>query len=98
MNGLHVDSGNMNSQGLNTISNAESFANEISNLDGNVNSLMNIWRGIAASNFKEAVDAQIVNLNAFREVLSLLGEKIVDGARRFDETEEENATNASRLF
>ena len=73
MNGLHVDSGNMNSQGLNTISNAESFANEINSLDSNVNALMGIWRGIAATTFKETVDAQIVNLNSFREVLSLLG-------------------------
>ena len=98
MNGLHVDSGNMNSQGLNTVSNAESFANEISNLSSNVDSLMSIWRGMAATTFKEAVDEQIINLNSFRELLTLLGEKISEGARHFDETEEENASMASNLF
>lgn len=98
MSGLHVDAGSMNSQGLNTISNAESFANEISNLSSNVDSLMSIWRGMAASTFKEAVDEQIINLNSFRELLTLLGEKITEGARHFDETEEENASMASNLF
>ena len=98
MSGLHVDAGSMNSQGLNTISNAESFANEISNLGSNVDSLMSIWRGMAATTFKEAVDEQIINLNSFRELLSLLGEKITECARHFDETEEENASMASNLF
>ena len=98
MSGLYVNSANMNTEGMNTVSNSQSLANEIANLDGNVNSLMSIWRGAAANSFKEVVDAQIVNLNSFREVLTLLGEKIIDGARRFDETEEENASNASRLF
>lgn len=98
MSGLHVDAGNMNSQGINTVSNAESFANEISNLSSNVDSLMSIWRGLAANNFKEAVDGQIVNLNSFRELLSLLGEKISEGARHFDDTEQDNASAASSLF
>ena len=98
MSGLHVDSGNMNAEGLNTVSNAESFANEISNLDSNVNSLMSIWRGEAATKFKGVVDEQVVNLNSFKEVLSLLGEKIIAGARRFDENEEETANAASNLF
>ena len=36
MSGLHVDAGSMNTQGMNTISNAETFASEINNLSGNV--------------------------------------------------------------
>lgn len=98
MSGLHVDAGSMNTQGMNTISNAETFASEINNLSGNVDSLMSIWRGLAATTFKGQVDEQIVNLNQFKELLNLLGEKITQGARHFDETEEENASAAANLF
>ena len=98
MSGLHVDSWSMNTQGMNTISNSESFASEINNLSSNVNSLMSIWRGLAATQFKEATDEQIVNLNSFKDLLLMLGEKITEGARRFNDTEEENASMASRLF
>ena len=41
---------------------------------------------------------EIANLNEFKELLNLLGEKIMQGARLFDETEEENASAASNLF
>ena len=98
MSGLHVDAGNMNSQGMNTISSSEDLGNQITNLNGNVDSLMSIWRGLAASEFKEAVDSQIVNLREFQQLLNLLGEKITQGARHFDETEQDNASRAANLF
>lgn len=98
MAGLHVDADGMNSYGVSTINNAESFASEISNLSSNVDSLMSIWRGLSANSFKDATDSQIVNLNSFRELLTVLGEKITEGARRFDDTEQQNASAAKNLF
>ena len=88
----------MNSQGMNTISSAEDLANQITSLNSNVDSLMSIWRGLAATEFKEVVDSQIVNLKEFQQLLNLLGEKITQGARHFDETEQDNASRASSLF
>ena len=98
MSGLHVDSGNMNTQGMNTVNSAETFANEINSLTSNIDSLMSIWRGLAATTFKGEADEQIVYLNEFKELLNLLGEKIMQGARTFDETEEANASAAANLF
>lgn len=98
MSGLHVDAGAMNSSGRNTVSLSQDLGAQINGLTNNVNSLMGIWRGLAAEEFKMAVEQQISNLKDFEELINLLGEKITQGARVFDETEEENATMASNLF
>lgn len=98
MSGLYVDSGNMNTQGMNTVTSANDFLSEINLLVSNVDSLMEIWKGTAASSFKQAVDSQVVNLKEFEKDLELLGEKIIQGARNFDAAEEENAAQASNLY
>ena len=98
MSGLYVDSGNMNAQGINTVANANDFLNEINVLVANVESLMNIWKGTAAESFKQSVDAQVVNLKEFEKILEILGEKIIEGAKDFDTTEDENAAAARNLF
>ena len=98
MSGLYVDSGNMNTQGINTVTNANDFFNEINQLVSHVDSLMQIWNGSAAQTFKQSVDSQVVNLKEFEKILELLGEKIIEGARNFDATEEENAAAARNLY
>ena len=98
MSGLHLDASGMNTQGTSTVASAETFSSEINNLSSNVDSLMSIWRGLAATTFKSEVDQQIANLNEFKEILNLLGEKIMQGARLFDQTEEENASEHQIYF
>lgn len=98
MSGLHVDAGNMNSQGMNTIASSEDLNSQINSLNSNVENLMTIWRGLSANQFKMVVDDQIVNLRDFQELLNLLGQKITQGARQFDDTEQENANRAASLF
>ena len=98
MSGLHVDAGNMNSQGMNTIASSEDLNSQINSLNSNVKNLMTIWRGLSANQFKMVVDDQIVNLRDFQELLNLLGQKITQGARQFDDTEQENANRAASLF
>lgn len=98
MSGLHVDASNMNTQGINTVNNSESLGDEIGALKTNVENLMTIWRGPAASEFNGVVDEQIANLQEFRDLLNTLGEKISEGARHFNDVEEENASMASHLF
>ena len=97
-NGLHVDAGSMNFQGRNTVTLSQDLGTQINNLVNNVESLMGIWSGIAANEFKTVVDQQVVNLRNFQDLLNLLGEKITQGARVFDETEEDNASRAANLF
>lgn len=98
MSGLHVDAGSMNSQGMNTVASAEELNSQINSLNGNVENLMTIWRGLSANQFKQEVDLQVVNLKNFQELLNELGQRIVQGAKNFDETEEENASRAATLF
>lgn len=98
MSGLHVDSSNMNTQGINTVNNSEALDDEIGALRTNVDNLMTIWKGPAASEFNEVVNEQIGFLQEFKELLNTLGEKISEGARQFNDVEEENASMASHLF
>ena len=98
MSGLHVDAGTMNSQGMNTIASADELNSQINSLNENVENLMTIWRGLSANQFKQVVDSQIVNLKNFQELLNELGQRIVQGAKHFDQTEEENASRAATLF
>lgn len=98
MSGLYVDPENMNTQGMNTVTYANDFLNEINLLTSNTESLMEIWSGDAATAFKVAEEAQIVNLKDFEKDLELLGEKIIQGSRNFTSTEEEIASNASNLY
>lgn len=98
MSGLHVDSSNMNTQGVNTVNNSEVLGDEIGALKANVDNLMTIWRGPAASEFNGVVDEQVANLQEFKNLINTLGEKITEGARHFNDVEEENASMASHLF
>lgn len=98
MTGLHVDSDDFRTQGNNTITNAEEFDNEIGNLQSKVSELMTIWNGEAASTFNTEVEKQITNLREFKSILTILGETIVEGSKRFASTEEENASQAKNLF
>ena len=97
-NGISVDSGYMEDQGKNTILSAEEFLSEINQLGSNIDSLMTIWLGAAAETFKNQSDIAINELKSFQNVIEILGEAIVQGGRRFDQTEEENATAAANLF
>lgn len=98
MSGLHVDASNMNTQGVNTVNNSEVLGDEISALKANVENLMTIWRGPAASEFNGVVDEQVANLQEFKNLINTLGEKISEGARHFNDVEEENSSMASHLF
>lgn len=98
MSGLHVDASNMNTQGVNTVNNSQVLGDEISALKTNVDNLMTIWRGPAASEFNNVVEEQIDYLQQFRDLLNELGDKISEGARHFNDVEEDNASMASHLF
>lgn len=98
MNGIHVDSELMREKGIGTVKSAEDLEAQVNSLKANMDELMTIWKGPAAEGFQTAVNEQVSNLNQFKELLNTLGEKIIDGANRFNETEEANANQASKLF
>ena len=54
MAGLQANTGAMNTNGKDTVANAELFANEISSLRTNVDGLMNLWRGLSANEFQKS--------------------------------------------
>ena len=96
--GLHVDFVEMDHQGNKTIASAEDLNTQITSLKNNMQELMNIWNGNAATQFQGAVEGQVTNLNQFKDLLNELGEKIVEGAKDFNATDEENAARANNLF
>ena len=98
MSGLSVNTGAMNANGKDTVANAEYFATELNSLQNNINGLMTIWRGPAASEFNTSYQEQAQNLDAFRQLLNDLGESISAGARVLNDTEEENASAGAHLF
>lgn len=98
MSGLHADTSAMNTNGKDTVVNAEYFANELSSLRNNIDALMAIWRGISANEFNKSYEEQAQNLQAFQQLLNELGEGISKSAEILNRTEEENAQAGSNLF
>ena len=98
MSGLHADTAAMNNNGKDTVTNAEYFSNELSNLRNNIDGLMTIWRGISATEFNKSYEEQAQNLQAFQQLLNELGEAIGRSANILNKTEEENASAGAHLF
>lgn len=98
MSGLQANTGGMNTNGKDTVANAELFSNELSSLRGNVEGLMTLWRGLSANEFNKSFVEQATNLERFRVLLSDLGEAISRGANILNATEEENASAGAHLF
>lgn len=97
-NGLKVNTNDMYDNGNSTVRDAEEFNGKITDLKSHKESLMEIWRGPAATEFSAQVDNQVQNLNEFKELLNEFGEKIMSGAQRFDENEQESTVRAQNLF
>lgn len=98
MSGLHADTAGMNTNGKDTVANAEYFSNELSSLRNNVEGLMSIWRGLSATEFNNSYQEQAQNLQAFQQLLNELGEGISKSAQILNTTEEENAAAGANLF
>lgn len=96
--GLQVNTGAMNSNGQETVANAEMFQTELHSLRNNIEGLMTIWRGMSANEFNNSYQEQAQNLDAFRVLLNDLGESISQGASILNRTEEENASAGAHLF
>lgn len=96
--GLQVNTGAMNQNGRDTVSNADYFQNELASLRTNVENLMVIWKGIAANEFDKSYESQAKNLEQFQILLNDLGESISRGANILNRTEEENASAGAHLF
>ena len=98
MSGIHVDPAQMEVLGRKTMSSAVDLDGQIKSLTGNKDSLMGIWRGDAAKSFDEAVQLQLKNLDAFKELINELGTKISKGASTFHTNEEDNSNAAKNLY
>ncbi len=98
MSGLHADTSAMNTNGKDTVANAEYFSNELASLRNNISGLMTIWRGLSANEFNKSYEEQDQNLQAFQQLLNELGESISKGAEILNRTEEENASAGANLF
>ncbi len=98
MNGLLANTAGMDLSGVQTINNADYLQTELANLRSNIEGLMAIWRGPAATAFNSSYEKQAQNFIAFKDLLNDLGEAIRRGANILNQTEEENASAGARLF
>jgi len=98
MSGLSVNTGAMNTNGRDTVANAEYFENELNSLRNNIEGLMTIWKGLSANEFNSSYQEQARNLDNFRVLLNDLGEAISKSADILNKTEEENASAGAHLF
>jgi len=96
--GLQAKTGDMDQNGRQTVTNADYFQNELTELRNNIDSLMAIWKGISANEFNKSYESQAKNLANFQALLNDLGESISQGARILNTTEEENASAGAHLF
>jgi len=98
MNGIHVDPAQMDALGKKTINSSADLDSQIKSLTSNKDSLIAIWTGNSSTAFDRAVQMQIKNLNAFKDLINELGQKITTGANTFYTNEEENANDAKNLY
>lgn len=98
MSGLHANTGEMNANGNSTVNCASDFAAELASLRSNVDNLMNIWKGPAASSFNNAFVEQATNFDNFQALLNELGERIINAANILNSADEDAASEAGRLF
>ena len=98
MSGLHADTGAMNMNGKDTVTNSEYFGNERASLRNNIEGLMGIWRGLSANEFNKSYETQDHNLEAFQQLLNDLGVAISKSANILNQTEEDNANAGAHLF
>jgi len=98
MSGLHADTAAIDLNGRDTVKNAEYLSNELTSLRHNVEGLGTIWRGLSANEFGKSFEGQEQNLQAFRQLLSDLGEAISKSASILNNTEEDNASLGRSLF
>ena len=97
-NGIHVDPSEMEQRGRSTLNLAEELKAQTDSLSNNKENLMSIWNGDAATQFDTAVQTQVKNLESFKAVIELMGNKIIDGSHTFYENEQENADEAKKIL
>ena len=98
MSGLQANTGGMNQNGQATITNADYLQTELTSLARNVEGLMGIWRGMAASQFGQSFQEASRYFGAFQQLLNELGEGITKAAGILHNTEEDNASAGAHLF
>ena len=96
--GIYVSPEVMDEQGRKTVEYANQLHDQIEQLQRNKEGLLDIWKGLSATNFGASVDSQVSNLNEFEALINLLGEKISSGANTLNDTEEQNAQEGRNLF
>lgn len=96
-NGLQSNPEGMQGNGKMTIQASVEFAQELINLKGKMEELLSMWHGQASMEFNNSYLAHSKQLEAFQELLNELGNKIVVGAKIFDENEAANVTAAGKL-
>ena len=96
--GLRARTGEMDSNGRTTVKNADYLQTELTSLSRNIDSLMGIWRGGSANQFKQSYDQQARNFTEFQLLLNDLGESISAAAGILNAAEENNASKGAHLF
>lgn len=98
MSGIQANTAAMNQNGQQIIANAENYQNELASLRANVDSLMNMWKGVSATEFNQSFQEQANNLDEFGRLILELGESISRGANILSKAEEDNVSAGSHLF
>ena len=96
--GLHVQAGNMNQDGSNTINSSNDFLNEIHGLESSAAELLGIWRGPAANAFRNSFEGKTAQLMSFKNLLEQRGENIQTAAGILQKNEDELTAQATNMF
>ena len=96
--GLHVQAGQMNQDGSNTINSANDFLNQIHGLESSVAELLGIWKGPAAGAFRNSFEGKTDQLMAFKNLLEERGENIQTASNILQNNEDELTARANTMF
>ena len=97
MSGINVSPAEMNQRGQQTVQHGYDFETELNSLASNIQALMGVWTGDAASKFNSSFEEINTTFTGFKEKIIALGQSISTGASILDNTEQENTDLAGRV-
>ena len=96
-NGLKASTGDISNSGSKTVSNADEMAAHINQLENLISELEAIWKGESNMKFGEQLSSQMKFYRDRQQRFNDMGTALQRGANGLAETEQMNASNASKL-
>ncbi len=95
--GIHAEPFEIVQDGKNLVSKAEELRIQLKKFEENINGLMSVWKGDAATSLSNVYNDFKPQLSSFCEMLNSKGKALYTAGNSLGQTEADNAEAAGRL-